>query len=399
VTVLPLAPAATAPAAPRPPRPIGYFVHHQGRGHAERCAALLHALPEGRPATVFCADPSVLPPLPRRARVVPIPSLFERRGDEAPGLDAVPEPDTVHCAPLGWPAIAEAMGALADWFRAARPALIVADVSAEVAQLARLFSVPHVKVLQHGARTDPGHRAAYRGAAGLLAPFHEALAQPGWDAEMRAKTHFAAGLGAPARVPARQAAREALGIGRDEEVILVMSGAGGGGLRSAPLGVGARALPRARWLAIGRGAEDWHATLPGNVDRRDWVEDAVSCIAAADVVVSTAGNTTCAEVLAVGRPWVVLPEWCYFDEQLHKARALARAGAALHLPGPPASAAAWRRALARARARHDPGRQRALVRPDAAARAAGWLDALAGSLWAAADARRPEGAPIPFAGE
>jgi hypothetical protein len=379
-------------------RAIGYFVHHQGRGHAERCAALLHALPHSRPVTVFCADPAVLPRLPGRAEVVAIPSLFERRGDEAPGLDHVPTPDTVHCAPLGWPAITEAMGTIADWFRRARPALIVADVSAEVAQVARLFSVPHVKVLQHGDRGDPGHRAAYRGAAGLLAPFHEALAQPDWDEEMIRKTHFASGLGAPERVPPRAEARSRLGVRADEEVILVLSGAGGGGLRSAPLGVGARTVPDARWLVIGKGAEDWHATLPANVDRRDWVEEAVDCIAAADVVVSTAGNTICAEVLAVGRPWIVIPEWCYFDEQAFKALALARAGVALHLASPPSSAHAWRDALARARSMHDPDRQRALVRAGSAGHAALWLDSLARDLWARADARaRAE--PLPISGE
>jgi hypothetical protein len=331
--------------------------------------------------------------------VVPIPSLFERRGDEAPGLDGVPTPDTVHCAPLGWPAITEAMGLMADWFRAARPALLVSDVSAEVAQLARLFSVPHVKVLQHGDRTDPGHWAAYQGAAGLLAPFHEALVQPDWDAEMRAKTHFAAGLCAPADAPTRRDARARLGIGTDEEVILVMAGAGGGGLRSAPIGVGARTVPAARWLVVGKGSEDWHATLPGNVDRRDWVNGATDCIAAADIVISTAGNTTCAEVLAAGRPWIVCPEWCYFDEQVHKARALDRAGAALHLASPPASAHAWRDALGWARARHDPDRQRSLVRPDAARDAAAWLDGLARSLWARADARPPTDTTVQFAGE
>ena len=36
----------------QPQRPFGYFVHHQGRGHAERCAAILNALPPERPIFV-----------------------------------------------------------------------------------------------------------------------------------------------------------------------------------------------------------------------------------------------------------------------------------------------------------------------------------------------------------
>ncbi|MEF3088056.1 hypothetical protein VLL29_20690, partial [Bacillus altitudinis] len=86
----------------------------------------------------------------------------------------------LHCAPLGWPGIRKAMAILADWFDRADPALMICDVSAEVAQFARLCSVPHVKILQHGDRSDPGHKAAYQGAAGLLAPFAPELAQPDW---------------------------------------------------------------------------------------------------------------------------------------------------------------------------------------------------------------------------
>jgi predicted glycosyltransferase len=377
------------------PRPLGYFVHHQGRGHAERCAAILHALPSDRPATVFCARPDILPPLPPRVEVVAIPSLFERRGDEAPGLDHVTAPDNVHCAPLGWPAITEAMGVLADWFRRARPALIVSDVSAEVAQLARLFSVPHVKVLQHGDRGDPGHRAAYDGAAGLLAPFDAMLAQSDWTPAMRAKTCFAGGLGAVTDAPPRAEARAALGLPDEAEVVLAISGGGGTGFQAAPFGVAARAMPSTTWITIGQVARDWHATEPANLVHRGWVDDPLAHIAAADLVVSSTGNTTCQQILAVGRPWLAVPEWRYFDEQVRKAEALQAAGVATHLPALPASAGAWRAALATARADQDPARQRGMVRPDAGRHAATWLDDLATALWATADTD----IPIRMAGE
>ena len=355
--------------------PIGYFVHHQGRGHAERCAALLHAMPTNRPATVFCADPGVLPSLPEQVDVKALPSLFQRRGDERDGLDHVPHPDTCHCAPLGWPAITDAMATLTDWFSRARPALIVADVSAEVAQLARLCSVPHVHILQHGDRTDPGHRAAFDGAAGLLCPCDAALAQPEWSA-WSDRIHHAGGLGIGA-MPDRADARVRLGLDADEEVILVVSGGGGDGVPVAPLGVGARALPRARWVTIGPVRRDWHATEPANLHHMGWVDDAPDWIAAADAVVASTGNTTVHQILAVGTPYVAVPEWRYFDEQGRKARALLDAGLAHALPALPASSQAWRAAFDAARDTHDPDRQRACVRPDAAEQAARWLDALA----------------------
>ena len=372
--------------------PIGYFVHHQGRGHAERCAALLSAMPPDRPATVFCADPGILPTLPDAVAVCAIPSLFQRRGDERDGLDHVPHPDTCHCAPLGWPGIAEAMHAMAGWFASARPALMVVDVSAEVAQLARLCSVPHVHILQHGDRTDPGHRAAYDGAVGLLAPCDAALAQLEW-ADWADRIHFAGGLGVGA-MASREAARTRLGIAADEELVLVVSGGGGDGVHAAPLGVGARAMPQARWVSIGAVRRDWHATEPANLTHMGWVDDAPDWIAAADVVVASTGNTTVHQILAAAVPYLAIPEWRYFDEQGRKAQTLAKAGLAHALPALPASAQAWRAAVDAARDVHDPDRQRACLRPDAAADAARWLDALATRMTG-----RPSVPPLALAGE
>ena len=365
---------------PQSPRPFGYFVHHQGRGHAERCAALVKALPAYRPVTVFCARPDILPPLPENARVIAIPSLFQRRGDET-DMDDMPAPATLHCAPLGWPGIREAMGTIAGWFATADPALMICDVSAEIAQLARICSVPHVKVLQHGDRVDAGHRAAYDGAVGLLAPFSAALAQPDWTPQMRAKTHFAAGLGLTAALPDRQQARLRLGLAPKARVALVLSGGGGDGFALAPLGIAARALPDWTWLTIGKIQSDWHATAGANLQHRGWVDNPLDYLAAADLVLSSTGNTTCAQVLAAGRPWIVVPEWRYFDEQLEKARALSRAGAALHLPHLPASAHRWAKAVQTALARHDPLAQARLLSPRPAQDAADWLESLTQRLW------------------
>ncbi len=379
-------------------RPIGWFVHHQGRGHATRTAALVNALPPEVPAVIFCARDDIFPPLRDSAQIRRIPSLFEPRGTEPPGAAALGTPETLHCAPVGWPGIREATGDIASWFRDADPLLFVTDVSAEMAQLARLCSVPHVAVLQHGDRGDPGHRAAYEGAAGLLAPFHAELAQPDWPAPMRARTHFAPGLGVSAAIPARDAARRALGLAPGDRVALVLSGAGGGGLSSAPLGIAARSFPDWRWRTIGPMARDWHATEPANLAHLGWVEDPERHIAAADLVIGSAGNTACQQVLAAGRPWIVVPEWRYFDEQIRKAEALARAGAAIHLPHPPSSAAAWRDAVARALSAHDAARQRRLVATDPAGDAARWLTGLARALWAEAapePARSPTCPPPP----
>lgn len=372
--------------------PIGYFVHHQGRGHAERCAALVAALPAARPVTVFSARDDIFPPMRRGVEIRRLPSLFEPTGGECPA-DWVGTPDTLHCAPLGWPGIRRAMAEIAGWFDAADPALLISDVSAEIAQMARICSVPHVAVLQHGDRDDPGHRAAFDGAAGLLAPFDARLAQPEWSPQMRARTCFAGGLGIDMDLPGRAEARARIGVGQGSRMVLVLSGGGGSGFAAAPLGVGARTDPDAVWITIGHVARDWHATEPANLRHDGWVESAADHLAAADLVVASTGNTICHQVLAAGLPWIAVPEWRYFDEQVRKAQALAAAGLAHHLPALPASAQAWSRAIAAAGALHDPARQRAMVRRDAAAHAADWIERLVSRLRAAA----PSPVPIPIA--
>lgn len=362
-------------------RPFGYFVHHQGRGHAERCAAIAHALPVDRPLTIFSARDDIFPTLPARATVVRIPSLFEPSGDEAATADWVPTPSTLHCAPLGWPGIRMAMATMTRWFADADPALMICDVSAEVAQLARICSVPHVKILQHGDRSDAGHRAAYDGAAGLLAPFHADLAQPEWDGAMLLRTCFAGGLGVDTRIPERELARQRIGVAADEEIILVMAGGGGSGFAQAPLGVGARSRPAARWITIGPVVRDWHATEPANIEHHGWVDDAADYVAAADLVIASTGNTTCQQILAAARPWLAVPEWRYFDEQHRKARALAAAGVACVRPHLPSSADAWMQAIGEALAMHQPARQRAMIADAPATEAALWLEELAARLW------------------
>lgn len=363
-------------------RPIGYFVHHQGRGHAARCAAIATALPDDQPLHIFCARDDIFPPLPRNAVVERIPSLFEATGDEAPGLQHLSTPETLHCAPVGWPGIRTAMARIAAWFGAVDPALMICDVSAEIAQLSRLCSVPHVKVLQHGDRDDAGHRAAYDGAIGLLAPFHAALAQPEWNTEMRAKTCFAAGLGVATGQIDRDVARRRIGVGQDERMVLVVSGGGGDGFSQAPLGVGARSFPHERWITIGAIVRDWHATEPGNLEHRGWVETAAEHIAAADLVVASVGNTTCQQILAAGRPWLAVPEWRYFDEQHRKAEALATTGVATVRAHLPSSSHQWHAAVRETLQTHDSLRQVALIEPDPAMKVAKWIEALIERAWA-----------------
>lgn len=367
--------------------PVGYFVHHQGRGHAERAACIANALAAQRGVTLFCAKPDIFPELDKRVEVIPIPSLFEATGNEAPAMASLAMPATVHCAPLGWPGITAAFSAVAQWFEKAEPALFVTDVSAELGQLARLCSVPHVAVLQHGERTDPGHMAAYDSAVGLLAPFAKALDQSDRPAKHRQKTHYASGVGIECiQSIGKSEARKRLGLDPEREIVLVIAGGGGEGSPSAPLTLGARAEPEVQWVTIGSVRTEWHETPPGNLKHMGWVDNAGDWIAAADRIVSSCGNTTVHMVLAAGKPWVVVPEWRYFDEQFCKAEVLDREGLAAVSRHWPSHAQAWEKLWAAARLIDVEG-QRALIDPHPADDAAKWLDGLCHELWAGTGAK------------
>ncbi len=370
-------------------QPIGYFVHHQGRGHAERASAIANALAGRRRVTLFCARDDIFAGLGPHVEIVKIPSLFEATGREAPAMAALPMPATVHCAPIGWPSIRNATATIANWFAAADPALFITDVSAELGQLARLCSVPHICVLQHGNRDDPGHLAAYEGAAGLLAPYDISLEQQARPAMMKAKTHYASGVGIDCSgIPDKRTARQSLGLDPDRELVLVIAGGGGDGTPSAPLTLGARAEPDAQWITIGKVHTEWHETPPGNLVHRGWVDNPQDWIAAADRVVSSCGNTTVHMVLAAGKPWIVVPEWRYFDEQLCKAEVLDREGLAAVSRHWPSHADAWRH-LWHAANHVDRDAQRRIIDHSAASGAAVWIDELAQALWAGDETRRP----------
>ncbi|MAF28021.1 MAG: hypothetical protein CL820_14650 [Croceicoccus sp.] len=369
-------------------RPVGIFVHHQGRGHAERCAHLANAVVEWRPVTMFCTRDDIFPPLNPGIEIRTIPSLFEAQGSEAPRLAGMPVPDTLHCAPLGWHGITEAVAEITGWFASARPALFVTDVSAEIGQLCRIASVPHVAVLQHGDRDDPAHRASYDGAVGLLAPYDARLEQPGRPDHLLSKIFHAPGLGI-APLQTSDGARERIRAPRDRELMLVIAGGGGQGTPTAPLTLGARAEPDTHWIVIGETFSEWHETPPGNLELRGWVDNASDHIAAADRIVSSCGNTIVHQIIQTGKPWIAIPEWRYFAEQERKAEALARAGVCASRPTWPSDAASWATLWDEARAART-GDAEPWIDSQADRKAARWLDDLARDLWEGA------GSPVPL---
>ena len=289
---------------------IGFYVHHHGRGHLSRTAAVVANL--HLPATVLTSHPDaqeILGEVP----VVQLP-LDVHDG---------PSPEGLHYAPLGSPGLRRRTAEIAAWAERERPSLLVVDVSVEVALLGRLLGMPAVVVRQHGDRRDAAHRLGYDMAVSLLAPYPESLEDPTASPELRSKTYYA-GLFSrfDERDVPRDEARRQLGLQREDRVVVVMNGAGGQGSTAALVQAAADANPGWRWLLLGVEANELAVTA-------GWAADPYLYLRAADVVVTSGGHNSIAEVVAADRPLICIPEERPFGEQHAKAVAMQRAGAAV----------------------------------------------------------------------
>ncbi|WP_298447471.1 glycosyltransferase [uncultured Marinobacter sp.] len=360
-------------------RPVGYFVHHHGHGHARRCVAIAQQL-NPRPVTIFCAKPEIFPNLPSNANVIQIPD-FHGKQARSEQLHNQPACLALDCAPVGVSAIRQTGGIIAAWLGREDPALFVVDVSAELALLGRICSVPVVKIRMHGDRDDPAHQAAYSACTGILAPFDEILEQTDWPDNLRKRTFYTGGLiDTRDKVLSKTQARQQLGLPEQQQIFVVVAGNGGVGIPIAPVTLAARAYPDALWITVGKTVRYGHETDFSNLRDVGWVDNVNDYLAAADVVVATPGDTLTHEIARVGRPLICIPEWCYYNEQARKAQALAAQNLAVYSPTWPASFGHWR-TLVDAVSQCDVSHQRQLVDNQVASRASEYLEQLIAELW------------------
>jgi hypothetical protein len=284
----------------------------------------------------------------KRVRVLELPH-------DLPGLGEPELPDPppgMHYAPVGAASLRSRMAALTRYFEQEAPALLVVDVSVEVAMLARLCGVPVAIVRQHGNRNDFAHRLAFSWAAELLAPFPQWLEDPSASPAVRQATRYTGGFSVRPPAPSRP----------EPGRVVVLSGRGDGGFDSDDIESAAAACPGTSWQVAGP---------------REWRTDVAELIGSAEVVVSHAGHNAIMEVAAARRPLVCIPRPRPFGEQEGKAEALRRAGAAV-VRERWCSPGEWPGVLAAAR---DLGAERlaSVVDPAATARLAARVDSLAAS--------------------
>lgn len=290
-------------------RLIGYYVHHHGAGHLARARAIAAA----------SAVPIVFLGTGLGDFGIDLPDDRMATGQFDGEDTASNRPEALHYAPLHHPGIQSRVAAIAQWIADARPALMIIDVSVEVAMLARLASVPTVYVRLNGDRNDPSHLEAFRGASALLAPYHADLEMPSTPGWVRAKTQYIPGI--TTAVPQ---------VHPIERLILVVVGKGGPPVNTASFVQAACACPEWHWRVIGPVPK--LDDVPPNLEIIGWIDDARCEIAQASLVVGAAGDGLINSVLAARRPFICIPEDRPFDEQRATASRLRALDAAVVVP-------------------------------------------------------------------
>lgn len=374
-------------------KPIAFFVHHQGRGHANRTMAVAAEFARDRPVSVLTAGPHLFDGFSRDIEIVTLPNMIGA-AVPTPRLYAEPTPPVMHCVPLGLAEMRRTMRQILDHLDERAVGLFVVDVSAEIAMLARIASVPAVQIRMHGDRNDIAHIGAYEACVGMLAPSTSGWSRTTTRRICGIRPSIAAGS-APASIACRIAPRRGPGSARPAARDRRRGHRRrGSGTPYAPLTVAARAAPDALWLTLGPTHREGHETDFANLRELGWVPSVTDYLAAADIVVASAGDNTVHEVARVAGRLIVMPEWRYFGEQTRKAEALVRLGAAVQAPHWPGDFHGWRELLDRARSL-DGTILRSLYAPDAATRAAGWLEGLTDALWQGGSAvQEPDATPL-----
>ncbi len=288
---------------------IGWYIHHQGRGHLARAASVRAHLDEPVVALSSLPEPAAHP----------FAGWVQLARDDGgkPPVDPSAH-GRLHWVPLGHHGLARRGAEITGWLAANRPRVMVVDVSVEVTLLARLSGVPVVVMAMPGGREDAAHQLAYDVAERIVAAWAAPVYDPPFLHRHAAKTAY---VGAFSRFDGVAPA------GEPSETVLVLNGAGGTTVHRRDVDAAQAAVPSLRWTGVG---------VPG----QEWTRDVWSSLSRAAVVVTHAGQNALAEVAAAARPAIVVAQDRPFGEQHAVTEALRSRGIAVGLDSWP-DAAAW----------------------------------------------------------
>lgn len=279
---------------------IGYYIHHVGRGHLHRALAVAAAWSDRTDEPM--AGLSTLP----RPDAWPGPWVNLTPDDVATHPVDVTAGGQLHWAPARDDGLMRRTAALSEWIVRTRPRAVVVDVSVEVTLLTRLHGVPVVGVVLPGERVDAVHLAGFRMAAGLVGAWPPSL---DLDVLVPHLPQDVAERVVPVGAISRFAPRSPRARRAGPRRAVVLQGRGGD------------AVTTLDGPDLERIAPDWRWTVVGGTG--SWYDDLSPILLDADVVVTTAGQGSLADVAAHRRPAVVVACRRPHGEQEASVRSLA----------------------------------------------------------------------------
>ncbi|WP_084442892.1 glycosyltransferase [Arthrobacter sp. CAL618] len=286
---------------------VAYYTHHHGSGH------LRHALNIARLEVVDLLVTGSTEPA--GLRTIPHTRFAQLTTDTGPDGEPYPTPEEpfLHYTPIN-SAIRHRFAELHAAWRDFDPQVIIIDVSAEAAIFARLCGYPVIYRRMPGDRSDAVHELAYASASELVAYYPRRLEESSYLEAFGHRTQYL-GMLSPTGGAETDSAKPG---GR---IITVQTSLGGNGVNLGDLVQAARSCPSWQWNVAGLSTGS--IELPPNVRLLGVLKDPAQELAAADIIITSAGYHAVAAAAAAGRPTILVPEERPFGEQAAFARALA----------------------------------------------------------------------------
>ena len=334
---------------------IGYYAHHHGSGHCRQADKLAALLPPElqQQLTVFTSlavDAYRFTTLSEE-QIVRLNPEDELAEDVLTGrAGKYWKPAALHYSPVGNSDIQRRSWQILDTIQQRQIALMIIDVSAEVAMLCRVCSVPYLYVRLPGERDDTAHLSAFTGAIGLLAPYPRALEAamtPVWVTNKTLYLDFLSATNSEAltyrdfrqrlvdlalapKLAKVKALLDSASLNDSKQqnqplIVTVIKGYGGHQAIDAKLAELRQALPQALIISLGPISDE----MGQYVDIATEVDDVSPFIVHSDWLLMACGLNAIAQVYRHNTPLVVLPDHRPHREQEVMAEALITEGRAL----------------------------------------------------------------------
>jgi len=334
---------------------IGYYAHHHGSGHCRQADKLAALLPYDvrEQLIVFTsleADTYRFTSI-NEQQIIRLHPEHERHDDVLTGrAGEYWKPTGLHYSPVGNIDIQRRSHQILDAIRHYDIDLMIIDVSAEVAMLCRVASVPYLYVRLPGIRDDTAHLETFAGALAMLAPYPQSLESThtaGWvcdktlyldfiythntkshtredfiniltklNTDKSLSTTTQSSKSAP--IYESEPTVSTIPVATTQTIITIIKGYGGHQSIDEKLPELRALLPQALIVSLGPIDDDKRCY----VDISAQVDDVTPFIACSDYLIMACGLNAVAQAYHCATPLIVIPDDRPHQEQVVMARAL-----------------------------------------------------------------------------